>query len=211
VASRGANFGSFVALAVFLLLVCGEGFLLISPLIKVKAKSPVVGQSVTASPTKVPYPVVFHEVRDTQMPAIVATVQATDIPEEKVSIMAPTITPQPVKWLYSYYWPDLGGVNCSQHLDDSGSCAALMASGKPWRAWVDRGVACPSEYPLGTRFRVLSPLQLYGEWTCVDRGGAIVCKDGACYLDFLHEPPQRVDWNSEITLEIIPSDWSYSK
>jgi hypothetical protein len=66
-------------------------------------------------------------------------------------------------------------------------------------------VACDVRYPFGTVVRVLSPAELAGDWICQDRGSAIIYP----YIDFLHEPPNRVEWNFPIVAEVIyPTGWS---
>jgi hypothetical protein len=80
----------------------------------------------------------------------------------------------------SHYWPPLGGVNCFRFV--AGACLSPTASGEPWQAWVDRGAACPREWPFWTR------LTLPGgeEFVCVDRGGKIVTgADGVAWVDLL--------------------------
>jgi len=80
---------------------------------------------------------------------------------------------------YSHYWPAAGGVSCARYRD--GECVSRTASGDRWQDWVDRGCACPPEWPIGTT------VELDGHvWTCVDRGGGIRFDDeGLTYVDFL--------------------------
>lgn len=83
----------------------------------------------------------------------------------------------------SHYWPPLGGTNCSDF--QNGVCVAKTSSGDSWESWVDKGLACPSKYPFGTKFIVQGKT-----WTCVDRGGAIVeTTDGKIWLDLLTQKP----------------------
>lgn len=106
-------------------------------------------------------------------------------------------TPGPGKILgkISHYWPALGGTNCSNFVN--GQCVALTASGQRWQDWVGKGLACPSKYPFGTRFKVLGTV-----YTCVDRGGGIVVTaSGAVWLDLLVETPP-IGYGSEIEVEI---------
>lgn len=93
------------------------------------------------------------------------------------------ITPNPVVTVrYSHYWPPLLGPNCSRAV--GGVCVARMASGLRWQDWVGRAVACPPEWPFGTRV-VLDG----AEWTCQDRGGKIQFVDGLPWVDFLTAVP----------------------
>lgn len=80
---------------------------------------------------------------------------------------------------YSRYWPPAGGSNCSTFVD--GQCLSRTASGARWQDWVDKGCACPVEWPFGTT------VELDGQvWTCVDRGGKVrFGEDGLTYIDFL--------------------------
>lgn len=49
--------------------------------------------------------------------------------------------------------------------------------------WYERGIACPSEFPLGT----IIMIEGYGELTCIDRGGSIILNgDGVFRFDLLH-------------------------
>lgn len=55
-----------------------------------------------------------------------------------------------------------------------------MASGRNWEKYVDEAVACPVEYPFGTKFVIDGKV-----WTCWDRGGAIVREGNKIWLDLL--------------------------
>lgn len=84
---------------------------------------------------------------------------------------------------YSHYWPPLGGVNCDADCE-------RMASGLAWQEHVGHAVACPVEFPLFTRF-----ITNWGEFTCLDRGGAITfLDDGTFWLDFLEEEQRYPFW-----------------
>ena len=66
------------------------------------------------------------------------------------------------------------------------------ASGEDARAWYWKGLACPSDYPFGTKFVIEN--SKYGladhTWICIDRGGAIVTRsDGTIVLDLLTDKP----------------------
>lgn len=78
---------------------------------------------------------------------------------------------------FSFYWPAWGGVN--------GSPTGHVASGDDWQEWAYTGVACPADWPLGTRI-VLDGVT----WTCVDRGSAIgYTRDGRPIIDFMTDRP----------------------
>lgn len=96
----------------------------------------------------------------------------------------------------SHYWPPLGGPNCSNFVD--GECVSHMASGLRWQDYVDTAVACPAEYPFGTRFLVFGKL-----WTCLDRGGAIIrTNDNSVWLDLL-TPTTPVPFGTEVEVLVI--------
>lgn len=79
----------------------------------------------------------------------------------------------------SHYWPPLGGVNC--FLFVGGECVSKTASGERWQDWVNKGAACPSEWPFWTKFMLPG-----GEWfACIDRGGKIDIIDGIAWVDLL--------------------------
>jgi len=79
---------------------------------------------------------------------------------------------------YSYYWPPLGGPNCSRFV--GGKCISKMANGEPWEDFVGEAVACPPQWGFGTT------IELDGNvWTCRDRGGMVVFEDGIPWVDFL--------------------------
>jgi len=72
-----------------------------------------------------------------------------------------------------------------------------MASGEPWEEWIDRAIACPVEWEFGTIVR------LFGiDWTCMDRGGAIVYQDGIPWVDILSEK-SPVSYGEIVEAEII--------
>lgn len=83
---------------------------------------------------------------------------------------------------YSYYWPPLGGPNCA--IFHHGRCTSNTANGARWQDWIGKGIACPPEWPFGTK------IVFEGEtWTCVDRGGKIQYEDGIPWIDFLTPRP----------------------
>lgn len=82
---------------------------------------------------------------------------------------------------YSWYWPPLCGKNCAKCVD--GKCVSRMANGERWQDFIGYAVACPPEWPFGTR------VTLDGKtWVCKDRGGMIVGN----WVDFLTETPAYV-------------------
>jgi hypothetical protein len=127
---------------------------------------------------------------------------------------------------YSYYYPDLLGVNChDNNVLSDGTCANTTASGQGWRDYVGKGVAIPVTYstvfsselgarwceyyklpciPFGSVIRVHYPSVLAGDWYVVDTCGA--CDDrhnsGIVYIDFL-DIQQRAAWGSPVEVEII--------
>lgn len=61
-----------------------------------------------------------------------------------------------------------------------------MANGERWQDYYESNdtIACPSELPFGT------VLVIFGkEYTCRDRGGAIVLNDGIYWVDMLRKNP----------------------
>ncbi|HUD44902.1 MAG TPA: hypothetical protein VMR41_05135 [Patescibacteria group bacterium] len=96
------------------------------------------------------------------------------------------------KWLYSYYYPPLGGANCADF--EGGVCLSLLSSGDRWQDWLGRSVACSSEIPLGTKIVIIAPVEVRGVYVCNDRGGLI---EGTRYLDFL-DTLQKLPWREAI-------------
>ena len=77
-----------------------------------------------------------------------------------------------------------------------------MAAGDDARDWYGRALACPLEFPIGTRFTLSRSWHGLsdGEWLCLDRGGAVVTESsGIVRVDLLvHEPI----WN-ELLLALV--------
>lgn len=137
-------------------------------------------------------------------------------------VMFPTVQPSAVvelqRFTYSYYYPNAlaegevvngvckvlspdGGcltVNCWSYDPVQQTCVSQTASGEDWFPWLERGVACPPEYPFFTRFQVVDPAELRGTWVCVDRGPAIQ----SARLDFLQRIPSA-KWGDVILAEVI--------
>jgi hypothetical protein len=139
---------------------------------------------------------------------IIVQVQYPTLEPTRMPTTTPSIPPQVTEitgFKYSYYYPPLGGINCADYDFVSNECVSNMADGTAWQDGVGHAVACDVRYPFGTVVRVLSPAELAGDWICQDRGSAIIYP----YIDFLHEPPNRVEWNFPIVAEVIyPTGWS---
>ena len=98
----------------------------------------------------------------------------------------------------SHYDPALGGTNCSNF--QNGVCISHMASGKAWQDWIDKGAACPAEWPFGTRFRLPDGRV----FECQDRGGAIrYGADGLPFVDLLTQKNPGYGYGEVITVEIL--------
>jgi hypothetical protein len=59
-----------------------------------------------------------------------------------------------------------------------------MANGERWQDYYDSNdtIACPSELSFGTTIIIFGR-----EYTCRDRGGAIILKDGIYWVDMLRK------------------------
>ena len=114
---------------------------------------------------------------------------------------------------YSYYYPDLGGVNChSNNWDEENfRCSDITASGKSWRENMYRGVALHydmlRDIPFGTNIKVVSPEEIKGWYEVID-----ICPgcgpryEGQTYfIDFLDDR-QRLAWGQEVIIEIEKSE-----
>ena len=121
----------------------------------------------------------------------------------------PTYTPYPTPTvmkgrsydaigIYSWYWPPLGGVNCSQHGDGSSKCSHV-ANGDLYTNWVDVGCACPVNLPFGTNIYIQ---ELGISLICVDRGGLIFMdNDYSYWIDHLVDSP-LLDYGTYINITI---------
>ena len=74
-------------------------------------------------------------------------------------------------------------LNCWQYDLLNRSCVSDMASGLPWKAFMGIAVACPLDFPLGTKVIIPS---LGREYICLDRG-SMVCSGGVCDFDVLDD------------------------
>lgn len=95
--------------------------------------------------------------------------------------MPPGAIPIVVK--ISHYNPGLGGPNCARFVN--GECVSKMSNGEHWEDYIEdeRTIACPMEVPFGSNIYLD-----YVEYTCRDRGGAIVITpEGYYWIDILAE------------------------
>jgi hypothetical protein len=97
----------------------------------------------------------------------------------------------------SQYWPPQGPPNCWEPMWINGQCLAPTKSGERWQDWVDRGIACPPEWPFGTQVQVLGEI-----WTCVDRGGAIEYVNGIPWIDQL-TATERVPYGTVVDATVF--------
>lgn len=78
-----------------------------------------------------------------------------------------------------------------------------MAAGHDARQWYGRALACPEEFPIGTRFEISGSRYglADGDWVCLDRGGAIVIgENGVVRLDLLMRAPI---WRETLSVEVV--------
>lgn len=76
-----------------------------------------------------------------------------------------------------------------------------MAGGADARKWYNRALACPQSFPLWTKFHIEGSRWglADGDYTCLDRGGAVIVQGDAIVLDILrHEPI----WGEKIKVTI---------
>jgi hypothetical protein len=102
-----------------------------------------------------------------------------------------------IKGRFTHYFPDrypmeyeeiegssfVTTINCWQYDLANRSCVSDMASGLPWKAFMGIAVACPLDFPLGTKVIIPS---LGREYICLDRG-SMVCSGGVCDFDVLDD------------------------
>lgn len=113
--------------------------------------------------------------------------------------------------LFSYYYPDLGGVNC--HIDNwvDGHCKNITASGVGWRDYLGHGLAVHPDMldllPYGSTLYVSNPPQLAGVWVVVDLCGG--CQiNNKYYFDFLlPEMPDRMNWSDPVEFGVYRIGW----
>lgn len=110
-------------------------------------------------------------------------------------------------FLFSYYFPDLGGVNC--HIDnwENGRCKDTTASGMSWRNNMRKGLAIHPDFlellPYGTVIRITSPAAVAGDYMVLDLcGGCNI--NGYYYFDFLFEEmPIGMNWSDPVTFQVL--------
>lgn len=129
----------------------------------------------------------------------------------------PVITDQGVFYtsvnqvLFSYYYPDLGGVNC--HTDNwlGDRCKDTTASGESWRFYLGKGLAIHpdmfSKLPYGSIVYVTSPASIRGYYTVIDLcGGCLI--NGNYYFDFLlPDMPAGLTWSKPVSYGVIRIGW----
>lgn len=138
---------------------------------------------------------------------IVVTVQVS-YPTPSPEAFTATLTPTPDRTGYpqytvgySYYYPDLGGVNCHADNWNGSHCADTTASGLSWRDNLGRAVAIPPSWVCyglgyGSIVEVLSPDTIKAEYLVVDLCAGCESEnwdDGQWRLDFLDDR-QRLQW-----------------
>lgn len=134
-------------------------------------------------------------------------------------IITPTAEPVPTEQVpeyqiehvaYSYYDPDLGGVNC--HVDNWNgyTCEDTTASGISWRDYIDQGVAIPPSWyaggmGYGSIIRVTEPEVMRGDYTVIDLCSACekeFWNDGQYRFDFLSQQ-QKLPWAYMVEIQLI--------
>lgn len=112
---------------------------------------------------------------------------------------------------FSWYWPNLGGTNCSSfsstipEIADNfpyaersrGWCWSRMSSGEHWEWYVGRAVACPQDWPFYTKVYAFGR-----EWLCLDHGGAIETIGGRSWIDFL-TPQPPLTYRTEFDIWVV--------
>lgn len=81
-----------------------------------------------------------------------------------------------------------------------------MAAGHDAREYYGLALACPQEFPLGTRFVINGSRWglADGEYICLDRGGSVVTRsDGSIVLDLLRSTPV---WGETLPVVVIRPD-----
>jgi hypothetical protein len=113
---------------------------------------------------------------------------------------------------FSYYFPDLGGVNC--HIDNwvNGHCKNVTASHVVgWREYMRKGIAVHpdmlSALPFGSMLYVTQPPEIAGYYTVVDLcGGCLI--NGNYYFDFLFDSmPSNITWSVPVNYGVIRIGW----
>lgn len=97
----------------------------------------------------------------------------------------------------SHYDPSLGGVNCSNFVNNE--CVSRMANGSDWRKWYELAIACPKELPFNTIVIVENR-----PWVCMDRGGKIIYENGVFWIDQLTKNPKYAFGSVVRAIIILP-------
>ena len=164
-----------------------------------------------------------HEPTITQSPTVTPAPTLTPVPEYTpvVGVVSSPV-PEPTSTSVPYetfrlsfydpnigkYFPDKAFTNCFDWDTTNQVCRSTTSSGYRHEEFYGRGLACPERYPLGTVFRVLRPVQLAGDWYCIDRGGAVTDD----WLDFLIQYPDGLwtgenindfPWGTEVRAEVL--------
>jgi hypothetical protein len=127
------------------------------------------------------------------------TIQPTYTMQPTYTIQ-PTYTPMTGEvFYYSYYDPALGSLNCWDWDEELKECHSMMATGLDWRNYFGKSLACGAEFPLYTVFRVIHPLEIAGDYPCLDRCPACT---GMRLLDFL-DTGQRLPWGYDLLVQVI--------
>lgn len=118
------------------------------------------------------------------------------------------------EFLFSYYYPPLGGVNCHPDNWINNTCKDTTASGQKWSSYMGAGIAIHpdwlDEMPYGTQIIVSSPSEIAGTYTVIDLcGGCLI--NGNYYFDFL-EPsmPSGLSWSVPVRWSVIRVGWDNS-
>lgn len=161
----------------------------------------------------------FMSVYSTPAPTVTPGAPVEDLPTLAPS-PSPTLTETPTPaptaraegvfyaFNYSYYWPPYGPPNCgAENWDEKhGLCKDMTASGEQWTQHIGEGVAVPIQYkdeiPLLSTIRILSPLQLVGDYLVIDYCGGCVKPEGHIYLDFL-DNRARANWTVPVLAQVI--------
>lgn len=114
-----------------------------------------------------------------------------------------------IKGRFTFYWPDkypsqykkiegsnyVRTQNCWEYDLSEKKCISNMASDLPWRSFIGVAVACPLDFPLGTKIEIINHHRTY---YCLDRG-TMICSGGVCDFDVL---AKGISFNAQI-LEVI--------
>lgn len=131
-------------------------------------------------------------------PMVSQIVLPTDTPMPTM-VPSPTVTIGPKSELVflklSFYDPNIGSIipdiadiNCALFDHINRVCVSTMANGVPFGQYYGKVVACPPPMQHGDVLEVSYPVQLAGNWTCMDRGWAIEYP----YVDFLLRYPDMI-------------------